>query len=298
MASSTPTRSTLSSMLMILAAACLWGTTGTAQALTPESSSPLVIGTMRLVIGGGTLLLISALKQGFRQWDFCYPLIVLTGCFVALFQVSFFSGVRLTGVTVGTIVGLGSSPIFAGAFDALILKKFPGWRWVASTVLALLGCIILTLSSGEIQINIWGILLAITAGFAYASYALTIKKLIQEQQAEEVTALVFCTGAILLSPILFTHDLSWIKQVNGWLPLVHLGIFATALPYYLFARGIQHIPAPFAVTLSLAEPMTATILGVLIVGEKLAPVSWVGLSLILSGVIVLVLPSHLFKRTG
>ncbi len=283
-------------MLLVLAAACLWGTTGTSQALAPETSSPLTIGAMRLVIGGIALTLLSLIKGGLRNWNFNYPLILLTGFFVALYQVSFFSGVKLTGVAAGTIVGIGSSPVFAGILDLIVSRKPPGKRWYFSTFLAIAGCTVLVLNSSTIHINTLGILLAMIAGLAYSSYALIIKMLIVDRDAEEVTSLVFLTGAFLLTPILFTHDLSWLKEINGWLLMLHLGVLATALSYYLFARGIEHIPVSSAVTLSLAEPLTATILGVLVVGETLSAIAWAGLLLILSGIIVLVFPVRLIQQ--
>lgn len=282
-------------MLLVLAAACLWGTTGTSQALAPETSSPLTIGAMRLVIGGISLTLLSLLNGGLRRWNFNYPLILLAGFFVALYQVSFFSGVKLTGVAAGTIVGIGSSPVFAGILDLLVAKKPPGRRWYFSTLFAITGCAILVVNGSTIHINTLGILLSMLAGLTYASYALLIKMLIVDRDAEEITSLVFLTGAIFLCPILLSYDLSWLAEINGWLLMVHLGLFATALSYYLFARGLEHIPVSSAVTLSLAEPLTATVLGVVVVGEKLSGVAWSGLFLILSGIIILVFPVKLFQ---
>ena len=282
--------------LLVLAAAFLWGTTGTSQALAPENSSPQTIGALRLITGGATLALIAFLRGGLRTLNFPFFLVVGAGFFVALYQVSFFSAVKLTGVAAGTIVGIGSSPIFAGLLDFIFFQKKPGSRWYVSTLLAISGCTILVLSSGEIHLNKVGISLALVAGFSYSAYALALKELIQKHSAEEATALVFCAGAILLSPILFTQDISWILQTSGWVMMVHLGIFATALSYYLFAKGLELIPVSSAVTLSLAEPLTAAVLGVIVVGERLSLISWSGLIIILSGILVLMFPSHLVRK--
>lgn len=42
-------------MIAVLAAAVLFGTTGTAQALGPESTTPLGVGAARLIVGGTAL---------------------------------------------------------------------------------------------------------------------------------------------------------------------------------------------------------------------------------------------------
>jgi hypothetical protein len=81
--------------------------------------------------------------------------------------------------------------------------------------------------------------------------------LLPGRSAEDVTSVVFCLGALFLLPVLFRADLHWLGQVNGWLMMLHLGLIATALSYWLFASGLATVPASTAVTLSLAEPMTA-----------------------------------------
>ena len=269
----------------------LWGTTGTSQALAPAGSSPAAIGALRLLLGGSALAVYACLRGGLRlrSWPILLPLFA-GGC-IALYQISFFWAVAKTGVAAGTIVGIGSSPVFAGILEYLISRKKPGRRWYLSTLLAISGCLLLLLQSGDLQINGIGILLALVAGLSYASYALGIKMLLPGRSAEDVTAVVFCLGALFLSPVLFMADLQWLAEVNGWLMMLHLGLLATALSYWLFASGLATVPASTAVTLTLAEPLTAAVLGVLVVGERLTPASAFGLLLVLSALLLLMLPS-------
>ncbi|MDP3478171.1 MAG: DMT family transporter [Desulfoprunum sp.] len=276
---------------LILAAAVLWGTTGTSQALAPEGSSPAAIGALRLLLGGSALAVSAYLRGGLRQHSWPVILTLATGSFIALYQLSFFWAVAKTGVAVGTIVGIGSSPVFAGILEYLVRHRKPGRRWYLSTAVAIFGCLLLVLQSGDVRIDSFGILLALVAGFSYASYALGIKMLLPGRSAEDVTAVVFCLGAFLLSPILFKADLQWLGQINGWFMMLHLGLIATALSYWLFASGLATVPASTAVTLSLAEPLTAAILGVLVVGERLNMTAICGLVLILSALLLLILPT-------
>jgi drug/metabolite transporter, DME family len=281
---------------LIIASAMLWGTTGTSQALAPAASSPQVIGASRLLVGGLTLALIALLRGGLRRQAWPIGLTFLAGFFVASYQLCFFWGVSRTGVAIGTIVGIGSSPIFAGLLDYFFQKRKASGRWGISTGMAIAGCSMLLVSSGDIRIDSLGILLSAAAGFSYAAYALAIKLLLPGKSAEDVTAVVFCTGALLLAPFLFTADLHWLTQTRGFLLILHLGVFATGLAYWLFARGLEKIPVSTAVSLSLAEPMTAAILGVVVVGERLSGVAWVGLLLILSGLLVLVMPQKVHEE--
>jgi len=100
-------------------------------------------------------------------------------------------------------------------------------------------------------------------------------------------AVVFCLGALLLAPVLFLADLSWLAQPRGLAVALHLGLVATAAAYTLFARGLSAVPVASAVTLSLAEPLTAGALGVVLLGEQLAPSALLGMGLIFGGLILL-----------
>jgi drug/metabolite transporter, DME family len=280
---------------LIIASAILWGTTGTSQALAPASSSPQAIGALRLLVGGLSLALFALSRGGLRRQVWPVGLTFLAGFFVAAYQLCFFWGVSRTGVAVGTIVGIGSSPIFAGLLDYFFQGKKAGLRWIISTCMALFGCSMLLLNSRDLHVDSFGILLSAAAGFSYAVYSLAIKLMLPGKSAEDVTAVIFCTGALFLSPLLFTTDLHWLTIPRGWILILHLGVLATGLAYWLFARGLERVPVSSAVTLSLAEPMTAAVLGVIVVGERLSGTAWCGLLFILSGLFVLVVPTSIYR---
>jgi DME family drug/metabolite transporter len=256
-----------------------------------------MVGGLRLVVGGLALLLVYGLfKKSRPRPDERLPLklVLAAGACMAAYQVLFFAGVALTGVAVGTIVGIGSSPVLAGLLGYLFRGERPGWRWGAATLLAVVGCAVLALNGADINVNPLGMLLAAGAGAAYATFSLISKGLLERQPVEKVMAAAFCVGALLLSPVVVWQilagvDLGWLAQPNGWGAILHLGLVTTALAYTLFGRGLQHVPLAAAVTLSLAEPLTAGLLGVVVLGERLVPVSVLGIALIFSGLGVLTL---------
>ncbi|MFZ0544216.1 MAG: EamA family transporter, partial [Candidatus Promineifilaceae bacterium] len=101
------------------------------------------------------------------------------------------------------------------------------------------------------------------------------------------TAVLFFLGAVLLLPILLVSDLSWVLTSNGLLVALHLGLIATALAYILFTRGLQGVPVSSAVTLSLAEPLTAALLGIFLLKEELSGATVLGICFILVGLFLL-----------
>ncbi|MTD31263.1 DMT family transporter [Planomicrobium sp. YIM 101495] len=273
----------------VLLAAVLWGTTGTAQNFIEGEAHALTIGAIRLAIGGFSLFAIALLMKKFVWRTVPWEAVVLSAISMALFQPLFFSSVQLTGIAVGTVVAIGSAPVLAGMIEWLVLRKTPGRVWAAATAMAIIGCLLLFANSEAGAVHAGGIAMALGAGLAFAVYAIVSKRVLEEMESVPAVALIFSMSALCLQPFLFLFDLSYIGESRNLALLVYLGIGATSLSYLLFSGGLRAIPSSSAVTLSLAEPLTAALLGVFVVGERLGWISWVGVSLLLGGILVLTL---------
>jgi len=273
---------------LVLAAGALWGTTGTAQALAPSGAAPAAVGAIRLALGGAGLLAVALLRGELRQAARLPQRAVVTAAVtVAAYQISFFSGVSLTGVALGTVIGIGSSPVWAGLLAWLTGAGRPSRRWVLATGLAVAGVILLIAGGRSLQVNVPGVMLALAAGASYAIFASAGKRLLESASPDAVMAVVFGLAALLLSPILLQSDIGWVGTPRGAAVALHLGLLATTLSYLLFARGLRSLPAPTAVTLSLAEPLTAAGLGLLVLQERLSLAALLGGGLLLAGLISL-----------
>jgi len=273
----------------VLAAAVLWGTTGTSQALAPSGAQSAVVGTMRLLVGGATLLIWVLFRDGFsavRNFPVRATLLAAVG--VAAYQLAFFAGVARAGVAIGTIVAVGSAPVIAGILGWLVHGERPARVWYIATALAVAGNSLLVLGDGAATADGWGILLALGAGASYAGYTSASKVVLADDHPPDVVmAVVFSLGAVLLLPTLFGANLGWIVTLRGVLVVTHLGVIATGVSYMFFARGLRLTPVATTVTLSLAEPFTATLLGIFLLGERLTLPSLGGILLIFAGLAIL-----------
>jgi len=276
-----------SSPFLVLVAAMLWGTTGTTQAFAPEAAHPIAIGATRLAVGGGVLLLVVLFTREIDLNHWPIKTTIMASLCMAFYQPMFFSAVSMTGVAVGTVVAIGSAPIFSGLIEWLSLKVRPPQVWWYSTFLAILGCLMLFLNKESVMINPLGIVMALGAGLSFASYTLISGSLVRNHSTLLVLAVVFVLSAIYLSPFLFFFDMSWIKSFQGVAVSLQLGVMATGVAYFLFAKGLIHVSSSTAVTLTLAEPLTAALLGVLLLGEYLSMTSWFGLCFLVIGIGIL-----------
>lgn len=263
----------------ILGAALLWGTTGTAQALAPPGATPLAVGAIRLAIGG-TALVVLAVGRG-RSLRAPWTPALLAAIGVAAYQPTFFAGVERTGVALGTVVAIGSAPVLAGALGWLVRRERPERVWYPATLFAVAG--VALIAGSPVAVDPLGVLLAVGAGASYAVYATASKPLVERMGVIPGMAVAFGGGAVLLAPLLVVIDLSWLAEPSGWVVALWLGLATVAAAYLLFGLGLRSLDVATVATLSLAEPAMATVLGVVVLGERPGSTAWIGVGLVGAG---------------
>ncbi|MBJ7328437.1 MAG: EamA family transporter [Solirubrobacteraceae bacterium] len=275
--------------LQVLFAAILFGTTGTAMELGPDAS-PLAVGAARIAVGGALLLLAARLIGARMPRDRRAIAGVALG--IAVYQLSFFAAVDLTGVAVGTVVAIGTGPAVAGGLGALLNGEQLTRRWVIATSLAGIGVALLVLGgSGDASIEPLGIVLAVIAGAGYGTYTVVSKGQLQRgADPEGVMASGFASAGILLLPVLLIAGPGFLAEPGGLALALYLGAIPTALAYVLFARGLRHLSSGETATIVLAEPVTAAALGMTVLDETPGTIALVGAGLVLAGLAVLALP--------
>jgi DME family drug/metabolite transporter len=275
-------------VLEILGAAVLFGTTGTTASFAPPGATSISIGSARLVIGGAGLFVALPRLGGSRRgavgrwrnpWGFT------AGVMTALYQLAFFAGVSRAGVALATLVTIGSGPILVGFLSWLLLRERPTSRWWASTGTCIVGLALLTFSGSEQPgVHVGGLVFSLAAGLSYAAYTVAAKRLlIGGYAAPEVMASAFSLGGLILLPVLLVSGGAWIGSARGLAVTLWLGLGTTSVAYALFGRGLQVLPAGPTATLGLAEPLVATLLGLLVLGEHLGLAGWVGATLVAVG---------------
>ncbi len=266
----------------IVLATVLWGTTGTTQELAPEAATPLTVGALRLLVGASALLLVAGASGHLRRVPgMRRPATLVAALGVAAYQPFFFVAVDRTGVVVGTIVAIGSAPVIAGLLAWAYDGVPPSRVWTGATAAAIAGVALLVAAGRDIGISADGVLFAVAAGTAYAFYVIAARQFARAGNVVGSTAVIFVIAAALLIPLLGTDDLGWVAEPAGWLAVLHLGILATAAAYLLFATGLRTTRSTTATTLSLGEPATAALLGVLVIGERPPALGWIGFALLL-----------------
>ena len=290
------------SVALALLAAMLWGTTGTAQSLAPAGLSSYWIGALRLLVACVFFALLAlALGRTSPGRSLARDLAALprwpvlsAGLCMAAYNLAFFAGLRATDVAVGTALAIGSGPIWAGLLQLVIARRPPSSAWIAGTALALGGgLLMLQRGPATPALNAsadWalGTGLCLLAGLAYAAYTLLSQRLVQRAAPTTVTLAVFTSAALLAAPAAWVLAGPLQLHASDALLLCYLGGMATGVAYLLFNHALRHLSGATGVTLALAEPVTAFILAVAVLGERPAVAAYLGLCLMLAGLALVV----------
>ena len=284
---------------LVLAAAGLWGTTGTAAGFAPSGTSPLAVGAATMGVGGLLTLLLAGrsawrvLRDGGRvaRWA------LLSGLAVAVYPLAFYSSMALAGVAAGTVVTIGCSPVFAALLDRVLSGTRLTPRWLTATAAAAAGCVLLVSSghgAGRASTGgnpSAGVALGLLAGASYAVFSAYGARVIRAGHSSRAAmGAQFGLGAALLLPVLAVTGGPLLSEPRGLAVAAYLSAIPMCLAYVLYGAGLARITASSAITLSLFEPVVAAVLSVLVVGERLGPRAWAGIALVLLGLAVLTLP--------
>ena len=286
----------VSGIIALVLACLLWGTTGTTATFLPDDVSPLAVGAATMGIGGMLLLVTAPRLSGGvlrdpigRRWA------AIGAIGVVVYPLAFYTGMDLVGVAVGNVVALGSGPVFAALIEWVVERRPLSTRWLVATLLAVAGIALLAFgretdaavaSAGPAAL---GIAVGLLAGLAYALYTYASSRAIRSgHPSRGVMGGMFGLGAL---PLLLVLAVVGGPLTQSWTSVglsAYLVLGPMFLAYLLFGIGLRSVRSSAATTITLLEPVFATVLAVLVVGERLSPLGWVGFGLVLVGLAVLV----------
>jgi DME family drug/metabolite transporter len=235
-----------------------------------------MVGALRAVLGGGVLVVVALAGVRHRATRLRRSglLLVLAGACILAYQLTFFAGVSALGVAVGTILAVGSAPFFAGAASVVLGRHRPSRRWAATTALAVAGLVLLLRPDAGVSPSATGVLAAAAAGLSFGLYTVLAKELLDQGITRlDTVAVPFLIAGSLSIPILVAGlsdgRATALFEPRVLIVLAWLALGATAGGYLLFISGLRSVPAVAGATLVLAEPLTAALLGVGVLGERL-----------------------------
>ncbi|WP_020657749.1 DMT family transporter [Amycolatopsis benzoatilytica] len=281
---SAPSRARSSAALIL--AGVLWGTGGLSGSLLAQRAGlhPLAVAAYRLLIGGTATALYVALTTGLRLPDRqAWRRLLLIGALFAFFQASYFAAVALSSVSVATMTTIGSSPVALAVASAVRTRRAPRVTTLMSVCGAVGGLVLLRWSPDAVA-QPAGIIFALLAGAGFA--VLTTVTARPGLDPLSTTAYGCLLGGVLLTPAALWLGMALPIHLDVLLTAAYFGIVPTAAAYAAYFRGLSGAHPVLGALSALLEPLTATVLSVAFLHERLGVLAWVGAGLLVAALAV------------
>jgi drug/metabolite transporter (DMT)-like permease len=225
-----------------------------------------------------------------------------------LFSICMLYGVSMTtAVSAGVIMA--AIPAVVALMSWVFLKeKISGRTWLAVACSALgIGLLALSKSehsahgtsapNGDLTQNnhLLGNALVFAAVLCEAAYAVIAKKLTGALTPRRITALINLWGFALMTPlgayVAWSFDFGAVTA-GSWLLLLFYSLAASVWTVWLWMSGLKNVPASRAGVFTVMLPISAAVVGVLVLGEPLGGLQMVAFGIALLSVVLATLPGR------
>jgi drug/metabolite transporter (DMT)-like permease len=292
-----PTKSSDAPVYLKLAAVTMiWGGTFVAGRFLAGSLSPLFAASLRFLLASIALLLFvwqaraPLQRPSARQW----LQLALLGFFgIFFYNLCFFYGLHYINASRASLI-VALNPAVIGLASWLLLKERLGRAKVAGIAICIAGASIVIVSRNSQLLasnaDAWiGDLLIFGCVLSWGVYSLFSRELNQTLgPVQTVTYSILLGTAMLWATSALRGELSVDTLASlgpqQWLSLMYLGVLGSALAYIGYYDGIRKIGATRSGVFIALNPLTAVILGALLLGEQLTLTMCLGGGLILTGI--------------
>ncbi|RZS45119.1 DME family drug/metabolite transporter [Herbihabitans rhizosphaerae] len=278
------------STLLLVTAGILWGTGGLSGSILADDArlDPLAVAAYRLLIGGALATVVVATRLRAARTRAAARRILATGALLAVFQTAYFTAVSSTSVSLATLITIGSVPVFVTGATAVLERRLPDTVTLVSITVALAGLALLSGNGGTA--TVLGIGAALVAGAGFATLTVINRRPVDGLDAATTTALGLLTGGLLLLPVALPLGMAVPLTATGLAAVAFLGLVPTAIAYGAYFAGLRRGNAVAAALAAMLEPLTATVLSVLLLHERLTGLGMIGAALLLGALLVSYLP--------
>lgn len=251
---------------------------------------PLDVATWRFIFATPLVWFLLMLRDQFmtpHKERLPRPRLMLTGVIFAVAALSAFSGLQYLDASVYVVIFF-SYPAMIALIFLMLGKPLPLPAWLALG-LSLVG-LLLTLPRGitlDSEAGL-GVVIALANALFVAIYFVVYSHITRGYQSSARASAYVISGAFLVFMLgLPFIDLQIPQNAATWLNLLFLAGFTTAMPIITLNIGIKMIGAAQSAIVSSIEPALAMVLAMILLGETISPLQWLGVGCITAGVLLL-----------
>ena len=278
--------------ILIAAMVFFWSANYIVGKIALREFPPLLLAGLRICLAGLFMLPAYALRKGAASWSMRdLPMLIYLGLFgVTLNQLFFIIGLSRTSVVHSALI-IAMTPIFVLVIAALIKQEQITVRKAAGMLIAVIGVGILNAlpasTAPGASPTLLGDLFVFLAGVTFAMFTVLSKKISLRHSSITVNTFAYVSGTLALAPLVIWQSCSFSYRMvspAGWSSLVYMALFPSVICYLIYYYALSHISASRVSAFSYLQPVVATLLAALTLGERVTLPLVAGGAVIFSGV--------------
>jgi drug/metabolite transporter (DMT)-like permease len=276
-----------------------WGSSFVVVKTLEEGLTPIAIATFRFLVAGGlfatALVLIKSRNREYRILvegrDFPRLLILALSGVTFFFAVQY-TGIRLAGASVASILVCLLSPILISVFSARMFKEQLNGKNVLGIGIAAAGTFIV-IAGGTLSMNgnstdfLLGNVVLLFTPLMWAAYTLIGKKMLEKYDPFLVVAYVSILGGVCLVPLSLAENSfheAFALNMNEWSAILYLAFTCSLLGYFIWFHVVNQVKASVTSSFMFGEPLITVIFATAFSGERITLFTVLGGLLIFAGV--------------
>jgi drug/metabolite transporter (DMT)-like permease len=267
----------------------IWGSLYVVTRIALETVPPITLLFFRYVIASPALFALTRLggrSMRVNPEDRKYFLLIgSVGYFVCVGAQIF--GTKYAGASVASLINA-MNPVFITLFAVIILKEKLTPSKVFATLATLAGAYVI-LGGAKVVGTVWGIAFSLASVLLWSLTAVYVRRITRTYDPIVVTAYAIFMATLCSLPaagieLAFTPH-GELLSVKNILCFFYLGLICTALPNLLWNKSLSLVEASTCSLFYPIQPLTAVLLGIAILGEKVVLRFGIGALLIVGGIL-------------
>lgn len=280
--------------VLIFIAGCLWGSIGLfIRWMSDAGASAATISFLRMAFAFVILAIITVIRSGISAFHVSkrtifYSALLGLVCH-GVYNVFYSWAVVRIGVTISAVL-LNVAPVFTAIISTVFFRERLTIRKGIALIINVIGCV-LAATGGQFTVaalSISGILFGVGAGLCYALTAIFGKLAGEDSDPFVISTYSYLFAALFLAvfmkpwktPLTLTVSVVWLGFLYALIP--------TAIGYLFYYRGVQQMHESSKVpVIASMETVTAAVLGVLVLGEKLTVIHYLGIVVVMGSIVLM-----------
>jgi drug/metabolite transporter (DMT)-like permease len=265
----------------------IWGSSFAVTKTVVQEVSPYLFATLRHIVACGVLLPFYLRQRKKVKQQLPYKKLAGMGILgITVYYGLFNFAMLYIPASTGALVE-GLIPVAIAVPAALLLKEHIGDRSIAGIILCVTGVVLVGfVGSPEGAHTLKGSILMLLAVCCWSAYTLLSRSL-KDTDTILATSVSTFIGAAFLLPVaaveLYQHGMPEISG-RAWAGIIYLGVFASALAYFLYNKALESLPAAQVGNFLNLNPVIGALIAVIFLKDTFTPWQMAGGLLVLAGI--------------